>query len=262
MQASAYRLSRTAGDIANIAGNSLCIAVQVKGSGLLSAGGDRVHTVSNGDMIINYSDLPYSATPGNDNDFHYRMLKIPVADELMLGQPAHDLFATRFTIQSAFFRPFTALFNALNIDHGKLTDPHLEVAHITRLAMAARGRLASGMPEVRAAVGSGLRYAAEEIMARNKHRQSLTPAMVAFELGISVRQLYIVFEGAERTFSLTLAMTRLEEAKRLLAEVPALPVTQVAYACGFDSLATFYRLFSGAFGMPPREFRDDTARHS
>ena len=127
--------------------------------------------------------------------------------------------------------------------------------------MLARGRLPSGMPEVRAALRSGLRYAAEEIMARDKHQQKLAPAKVALELGISVRQLHVVFEFAERTFARTLAAMRIAEARRLLIEVPALPVTQVAFASGFDSLATFYRLFAATYGVTPRELRAAASIH-
>lgn len=261
MQASAYSISRTGADIARIAGDSLCIAFQVKGSGRLEAGGDRSHAVSDGDMTISYSDLPYLATPGKHDEFHYRMLKIPVADELMLGRPAHDLFATRYSHNTAFSRPFKALFDALSTKPGRLVDAQREVANIARLAMVARGRLQPGMPEVRAAVRSGLRFAAEDIMVRDKHRQKLTPATVAYELGISVRQLHVVFASAELTFSRTLAMMRIEEARKLLVDFPSLPVIQIAYACGFDNLATFYRLFNNACGMPPGEFRERGLLH-
>lgn len=48
---------------------------------------------------------------------------------------------------------------------------------------------------------------------------------------------------------------RIEEARRLLLESPALPITQVAYGCGFDSLPTFYRVFSSTYGMTPGEAR-------
>jgi AraC-like DNA-binding protein len=255
MRASSYRVNRTEADIARIAGNSLCIGLQVTGSGLLHAGRDRVHAVSGGDITINYSDLPYDALPGGEAAFHYRMLKIPVDYEVMLGQPADDLFATRYSDNTAFSRPFRALFNALNADNGRLIDPARDVAHVARLAMTVRGRLSPSMPEVRAALRTGLCYAAQDIMMHKKSRQNLTPAAVAKELGISLRQLHVVFEGAELSFSRTLSSMRIEEARRLLLEFPALPITQVAYGCGFDSLATFYRVFSNTFGMTPGEAR-------
>lgn len=255
MRASSYRVNRTEADIARIAGDSLCIGLQVKGSGLLHAGRDRIHAVSGGDFTINYSDLPYDAIPGGEADFHYKMLKIPVDDEVMLGRPADDLFATRYADKTAFSRPFRALFNALNAERGRLIDPVRDVTHIARLAMTARGRLSPAMPEVRAALRTGLCYAAQDIMMRKKSWQNLTPAAVAKELGISLRQLHVVFEGAELSFSRTLASMRIEEARRLLLESPALPITQVAYGCGFDSLPTFYRVFSSTYGMTPGEAR-------
>ncbi|KNY31189.1 MULTISPECIES: AraC family transcriptional regulator [unclassified Agrobacterium] len=255
MHASSYRVDRTEADIARIAGDSLCIGLQVRGSGLLYTGRDRVHAVGGGDITINHSDLPYAGIPGGEDHFHFRMLKIPVDYEVMLGQTAYDLFAARYTDNAAFSRPFRALFNALNADHDRLIDPARDVTHITRLAMTARGRLSPAMPEVRAALRTGLCYAAQDIMMRKKSRQNLTPAAVAKELGISLRQLHVVFEGAELSFSRTLSSMRIEEAKRLLLEFPALPITQIAHGCGFDSLATFYRVFAAAYGMAPGDAR-------
>lgn len=255
MRASAYRVNRTEADIARIAGDSLCIGLQVRGSGLLYTGGDRVHAVGGGDITINHSDLPYAGIPDGEEDFHFRMLKIPVDYEVMLGQTAYDLFAARYADNAAFSRPFRALFDALNGDHGRLIDPSRDVTHITRLAMTARGRLSPAMPEVRAALRTGLCYAARDIMMRKKSRQNLTPAAVAKELGISLRQLHVVFEGAELSFSRTLSSMRIEEAKRLLLESPALPITQIAFGCGFDSLATFYRVFAATYGGTPGDIR-------
>lgn len=147
--------------------------------------------------------------------------------------------------------------NALPIKriHGRWISEH--AAHPVTIL----DRLKPGMPEVRAALRSGLRYAAEEIMARDKNQQKLTPAKVALELGISVRQLHVLFEHAELTFARTLASMRISQARRLRVERPALPVTEVAYACGFDSLARFYRLFTGAYGMAPGEFRAAGSLH-
>ncbi|MBD9524612.1 helix-turn-helix domain-containing protein [Ensifer sp. ENS02] len=147
--------------------------------------------------------------------------------------------------------------NALPIKriHGRWISEH--AAHPVTIL----DRLKPGMPEVRAALRSGLRYAAEEIVARDKYQQKLTPAKVALELGISVRQLHVLFEHAELTFARTLASMRTSQARRLLVERPALPVTEVAYACGFDSLARFYRLFTGAYGMAPGEFRAAGSLH-
>ena len=50
---------------------------------------------------------------------------------------------------------------------------------------------------------------------------------------------------------------RLTEARRQLESIPHLTVTDVARACGFDSLATFYRTFRQAYGLAPGDLRKD-----
>lgn len=253
MKASAYLVRRTEADIARIPGNSLCIGHQVIGPGLLRTGNDRTETIRSNDITISCSDLPYSAMPETDKDFHYRMLKIPFDDELTLGCAAHDLFATTIADVS-LRRPLHALFNTLMLGgHAPATER--QVADIARLALAARGRLPRSMPEVRAAMRSGILQAALQIMQRDKHEPGLTASCVAAELAVSRRQLYLLLEEAELSFGTTLSSMRIRAAHDLLIARPDLSVLQVALDCGFDSLATFYRAFNNAYAMPPRQVR-------
>jgi transcriptional regulator GlxA family with amidase domain len=50
------------------------------------------------------------------------------------------------------------------------------------------------------------------------------------------------------------ARRRLQRAQALLAQ-PHGSVTEVAFACGFNSLATFYRQYASAFGASPAGHR-------
>lgn len=255
MQASAYRVSRTASDIAKVAGDSLCLGHQVRGSGLLNAGRDRICMVWDGDMTVSHSDLPFAGTPNTENDFHFRLLKIPLQGDLTLGRPVDGLFAAKLSSGPQFIRPFRALFDALVSPRARIIDPTADIVHVARLALATRGELNPKQPEVRAAVRAGVHYLALEVLERDKHRPNLTPAVVAGELGISVRQLHMLFERAGLSFARTLSSMRLELARRLLVEMPSLSITQIAYASGFESLATFYRLFASTYGMPPGSAR-------
>lgn len=55
---------------------------------------------------------------------------------------------------------------------------------------------------------------------------------------------------------------RLEYATRLLKQHPNHTINSVAEACGFSNAQTFHRLFRGAFGMTPAEYRAaDTTQH-
>lgn len=261
MRASSYEVSRTPADIARVSGNSLCLALQVRGAGALDAGRDRVTKVGDGDMTISHSDLAYAAMPDGDSGFHYRMLKIPVDDVLLLGRTVEDLHADKPEASAKAFRPFRALFQALTNDSHTFADPESDVAHVARLALAMRGRLPLNMPEVRHAMRAGLRQAAIGSMNEQMHQPNLSPASIAGQLGISVRTLHLLFEDAEQTFGRTLSLMRTKMAHRLLVEVPGLPVIQVAHACGFDSLATFYRVFNAVYGMAPGDVRAEPSIH-
>jgi AraC-like DNA-binding protein len=74
-------------------------------------------------------------------------------------------------------------------------------------------------------------------------------------LGISVRRLHLLFEPTGTTCTRYVLSRRMEHARVLLAQTPKRPVADVAYACGFDSLSTFYRSFRAAFRMSPADFR-------
>lgn len=58
-----------------------------------------------------------------------------------------------------------------------------------------------------------------------------------------------------RTLTAFLAGLRVDRARHLLA-FTALPVSEVAFACGFRSLSQFNRTFRALTGRPPRAFRE------
>jgi len=255
MRASAYDVSRTRTDIARITGNSLCIGLQVLGPGALDIGSDRVETVHEGDMTIGHSDQPYAGRPHSSKDFHFRLLRIPIDDELTLGRLVDDMPSAKPARDKATMLPFRALFDALTVGRPDVADPGADITHISRLALALRDRLPSRTPEVRAAVRGGLRYAALDILDRHSRRPDLTPVMVAHMLAISVRQLHILFEETGESFARTLSRKRGQAAHDMLLCRPDSSVTEIAFACGFDSLATFYRAFRSLYGMAPGDVR-------
>ncbi len=255
LSASSYRVSRTNADIARISSDSLCIGLQERGPGHLDTGRDRIHGVREGDFIINHSDLPYIATPQRSDGFHFRMLKIPLTGDIALGGRAHDLAPEALANGAGFNKLISAMFTALSGSLEDITDPAKDVEHIARLSLIARGRLSSGLPESRAAMRAGYLHAARAILVRDLNRPDLAPAAVAAELAISLRQFHLVFEPTGLSFARTLAATRLKQARRLLETMPARSAADIAYACGFDSTATFYRVFRSTYGMTPGDVR-------
>jgi AraC-like DNA-binding protein len=248
-----YVISRTAGDIARMEGNSLNMNRQIRGLGVLDTGGDRMQGVGQGDIIFSHSDMPFTATPTKNEKFDYRMLRIPLEGDIVLGANLDNLLATTSSQLTRFSRPISALFNAVTDPKRQLADPATDITHIARLFMLERGRLKLGLSETRAALRAGLYHMACEILERDLDDFELSPGIVARELGVSLRQLHLLFEPSGRSFSRTLLDLRLAHAFRLFETQPHLSITEVAHACGLDNQATFYRGFRQAFGMTPGE---------
>ena len=252
MTASSYRVSRTPADIARVSSDSLSIGLQIRGPGWMKIKGDRVHLVREGDVTISHSNMMFAGTPERSDGFDFRTLKIPLTNDLALGARTHDLFPEPLMQGARLTRLIKSMLSALEHDPFQASG---EIESIARLALIARGRLAQGSPEGRAALRAGFLHAAREIMIRDLHRPDLSSATVAAELAISLRQVHVLFEPTGLSFARTLTAMRLKEARRLLGLTPARQVADIAYACGFDSIATFYRVFRSAYGMTPGDVR-------
>lgn len=263
MKASSYRVSRTKADIARIASDSLYISNQIRGTGWLDVGRDRVHVMPDNGFGISYSDLPYTATPERSDGFHYRALKIPLASYHDLVGEARDLTpepmlkAVRLTTLIA--ASFTALAEG---GPRQSADADDAIKHLAQLALLARGRITPGLPQSRAALRFGFYHATRDQIRRNLHRPDLSPTMVAAALSISVRQLHLLFEPSGSSFARTVMALRLDKARHLLTADIDQPVSGIAFACGFDSLATFYRAFRQTFDMTPGDLRFGTQTES
>jgi len=255
MTASSYRVGRTAADIARVSSNSLSIGYQIRGPGHMDIGRGRIHRVREGDFTVSHSDQQFMGTPERTDGFHFRTLKIPLTGDIVLGARAREIGAGPLARDERLTRLIAAMFTALTERQDQTAAAAQDIQHIARLAMLARQRLPLGLPESRAALRAGHLHAARAIMKRNLHRADLTPALVAAELAISLRQLHVLFEPTGFSFARTLTAMRLKEARRRLETMPARSVADIAYACGFDSIATFYRVFRSTFGMTPGDVR-------
>ncbi|MBE1560986.1 helix-turn-helix domain-containing protein [Nonomuraea africana] len=119
------------------------------------------------------------------------------------------------------------------------------VEEVLVLATAAARRPGTGDPRVRQVEA----LIAAEPSARH------TVASLARAVALSPSRLAHLFsEQTGRTPMQAVREARVRHAARLL-EVTDLDVGQVANASGFVSPFHFSRVFSGAFGLPPREYR-------
>ncbi len=257
MQASPYEVSRTIADISRASSDSLCIYQQTGGASWFDSKDGGEFVVSADEIAISHSDLPYLTRPTTAHGFDLRVLKIPFTGREEVVRRARGLAPSLLRGDPRLKTVISASFAALIANSAKNPEANFDLAvgHLAQLALLARDRVRPGSPESRAALRFGFLQAARDILTRDLHRPSLTPATVAIELGISLRQVHVLFEPTGLTFARTLTTMRLEKARRLLETMPSRPTTDTAYACGFDSIATFYRVFRAAFGMTPGDVR-------
>jgi AraC-like DNA-binding protein len=260
MKAASYRVGRTMSDIARVGSDSLHLSWQVRGPGHLNTGRDRTQFVFEGDLCFGHSNLPFASVPERSDGFHFFSLKIPARSDLLLGARADDIVPAALQRDAGLTRLVGAMFRSMARDPAQAADFASDIEHMVRLALLARGRLRPRQHDIRAALRAGLLHAAREIVGRDLHLPDLTPAAVATELGISLRQLHVLFEPTGVSFARTLTAVRLQHAQKLLQSMPARGIDDVAFACGFDSIATFYRVFRATYGMTPGDVRAASTR--
>ncbi|WP_051444329.1 helix-turn-helix transcriptional regulator [Afipia sp. P52-10] len=197
-----------------------------------------------------HTELPHRA-PGRGAGLHER-----TATPFAAAHP----YSVAPTPEAAFGADFvTQLIDAVQDTLAMRTVPlsgAREVARqIAQLALLANGRVTPAPEESRNVLRASYLHVANRLLASHMHRADLSPLLVARALGISVRKLHLLFEPTGLSFSRTLMSMRLAETRRRLTLEPRKHVAEIAFACGFDSLATFYRAFRQAYRMTPGDLR-------
>jgi AraC-like DNA-binding protein len=256
ISASSYRVERTAADIAYAPGDSLCIYQQLSQGGRFDTPGEDF-TVERGTFATSYSDLKYRTVPTGADGFHLRILKIPVAEIAPFRSGVHDLVAKPFNDCVAIGPLLHSCFADLTHAAGSLEalEASRLVDALAHLALIERGVVALGSKTAIQALRVGRLSAARRLIAGELSNLNLSPTFVAGRLGVSVRHLHDLFEATEKSFSQTVTALRLEASRRLLISAPQQSISDIAFTCGFESLATFYRAFHAVHGMTPGDFR-------
>ena len=257
MRASAYRVARSEADIARAPSDALCIYEQVGGASWFDSRGSGQFVIHAGRLAISHTERPYFTEPMTSRGFDLRVLKIPLEGRGDLAGAARGLHSALIEHDPRLVTVLSAALRGFREEAAEEagTDLGLAVDHLACLALIAHGRLGRGAPESRAALRFGFFNAARAIIRRDLGRPDLSPQRIAGELGISLRQVHLLFEPTGLSFSRTVLALRLAEARRMLAERPARQVTEIAFDCGFDSLSTFYRAFRLAHGMTATDMR-------
>jgi AraC-like DNA-binding protein len=257
---------RSTGHSANAPDGSLCIYQQL-GSGSRFSGNPEF-CIHHGMFATSYSDLPYETAALAADGFHLRILKVPVADLRpsqadLVKAGLGDLVPKPLGENGALVPLLASCFRDLKETDDVRAPERARslVLTLAQLALIERGLIRPGSRAALHALRVGRLSLARRLIARNISRASLSPALVAELLGISVRHLHILFETSDASFAQTVTAERLAESRRLLTQPREQSMSEIALACGFNSLATFYRAFQAAHGMSPGSFRATQGAH-
>lgn len=140
------------------------------------------------------------------------------------------------------------------IDHRTASMLVENVTNLLALAVESEPGMAAGHRAAR-------RDALRAYLARNLSDPALSPRRAAAALGISVRLVHRLFEEQGTSFGRWMLERRLEACRRALEDpTAARPISDIAFAWGFNELSHFSRAFKARYGVAPRAYRA-TASH-
>lgn len=211
-----------------------------------------------GSIVIGYSDVAFSHAPVDADKYQCILASLPcVGVEGMRRGQRHPL-PKAISPTSGIGALFASYFDTWRNSLGTL-DRQAEAKStrtLAQLAAMAFGTVDPRHDGSREAAGVATLLAAKRCIAANVHRPDLSPALVAAALGISVRRLHMLFEPTGDSFSRSVQEMRIDGARKTLIAWPDMPVTEIAFRCGYDSLATFYRVFKATYGLTATEYRE------
>lgn len=111
--------------------------------------------------------------------------------------------------------------------------------------------------------GMELYHCAQQLIEQRLKDEVLTPAFLAEQLHISIRQLYRLFEHRGDTVCRYVQKKRLERCAEELSDPhrARYSITEIAFRWGFTDSAHFSRSFKKAFDISPRDYRRHHSLH-
>jgi len=146
-------------------------------------------------------------------------------------------------------------------DEGLNAAPELQAAlanHVGDLLALSLGatRDATELARRRGLVDARLRAIKEDVR-KSYHRADLSVHTVAARHGVSARYVQRIFDESGSTFTQYLTEQRLAAAHNVLRRptAAALPISTIAFDCGFSDVSHFNRLFRRRYGCTPSDVR-------
>jgi AraC-like DNA-binding protein len=252
------RVSRRPGDIARRAWDSHLLLFREAGAGAWFDYANREFVTRPGDLAVIDVTIPF-ATEARES-YNLDMLLIPrkiLEPHLPVSLRPRSLTLAGSNGINGMVKTYFDAF-AGQIETFDEREAAVVGDNFCRLLAVACGAAAAG--EHQESIRLARLEEAKRHIEFNLTDPTLTPEKAAKALKISARSLHLLFEPSGTTFSQYVLHRRLEECRAALVNQGNRSVTDIAFAWGFNSLATFYRAFQQAFGAAPGEMRMEADR--
>ncbi|MBC5765754.1 helix-turn-helix transcriptional regulator [Ramlibacter albus] len=234
----------------------LLYGIEQGGSSFRNERGDHYLTRA-GSIVLASQAAPYTAAAAPGRDWKFRTLRI-ASDRLPLsGERIRRAGFQPMPEDSPMSRLAADYITSLGKHHAALPPAGLDAAlqALDLLLAAALGDTAAPQHDDGAALHAARVASARAYIESALANPGLSPDWVARHIGVSARQLHRVFEREGTTVAHEIRRMRVARAQAMLAREPARAVTDIALACGFDALPTFYRCFRAVTGVTATEWR-------
>jgi len=252
-RATAHRIERSRRDTVGAPSGCYFLLRQTGEARAFVEVGETGRWLEAGDCLIGDADAPFLAREAGPFGFSLYMLPRWMVDATLSAR-GRDRLAQGMATSSAapLGQMIGAWLEALTKDGLNGPTAAGVGAILGRLAAVAAEDGAAAEPERDALRAARVRQILREI-DRGFAEPAFGPAAAAQALRLSPRSLHLAMESAGLTFSEALTRRRLAEARTMLAAPGQRTVLEIAFACGFNDLSTFYRAFRRVFGAAPRD---------
>ncbi|NUW40196.1 helix-turn-helix domain-containing protein [Nonomuraea rhodomycinica] len=220
-----------------------------------------------GDLMLRDSSRPYLTTFGSRGPADGQVLSLQFPRSL-LPLPERGLRALN-SVPIRGARGMGALASQFLLRLARHLEEFspAEATRVSALTLDVLTAALAGALDARSAVPPSSRQRAllaqiHAFVEANLGDTDLTPAAIAAAHHISLRYLNKLFHAEGRTVAGWIRERRLQRCRRDLAEpqLAGYPINAIAARWGFTSPAHFSQAFRGAYGLSPREFRQQCTR--
>ena len=243
-------------------GNVLVYLIDQGGSWFQNDKGEEFHTAA-GSIVVGTQDAAYKAASAPGQDWRFRALSVP--DHVLsysidpIRQGGFGLVPGQAPLSGllhSFLKRLCKEFASL--DAASVLAAMKALDQLLSASLGSKESLDTGL----AGTVAGERFRAAVVFIEdNMESPALSPEKIAAHLCVSERQMHRVFEASGKTVAAEVRRIRVARAAQLLRNCPQMPITDVAFACGFESLATFYRCFKAEFQATASELRARATPH-